>query len=271
MKQQRSKVSFATLSSLDAPVSFWRGIPFGLQQVLAMFVANLAPIFLVAAAGHMSATDSARIIQSGLLVAGLGTCLQLYGIWRIGSRNLAPIFLVAAAGHMSATDSARIIQSGLLVAGLGTCLQLYGIWRIGSRLPMVTGISFTYVAAAIAIVGQQGYGAVVGAVLVGGLLEVALGLTAQYWARFVPPVVSAVVVTSIGFSLKSPWGSRPNIGRGSYLQWCPPWWSRRLASHCCPWAPKASAAARVHRISAVGRISRSARSHWSHALHSSCS
>lgn len=151
MKQHRSEVSFATLSSLDAPVSFWRGIPFGLQHVLAMFVANLAPIFLV-----------------------------------------------AAAGHMSATDSARIIQSGLLVAGLGTCLQLYGIWRIGSRLPMVTGISFTYVAAAIAIVGQQGYGAVVGAVLVGGLLEVALGLTAQYWARFVPPVVSAVVVTSIG-------------------------------------------------------------------------
>lgn len=121
MKQHRSEVSFATLSSLDAPVSFWRGIPFGLQHVLAMFVANLAPIFLV-----------------------------------------------AAAGHMSATDSARIIQSGLLVAGLGTCLQLYGIWRIGSRLPMVTGISFTYVAAAIAIVGQQGYGAVVGAVLVGG-------------------------------------------------------------------------------------------------------
>ncbi len=156
MKQHRSEVSFATLSSLDAPVSFWRGIPFGLQHVLAMFVANLAPIFLV-----------------------------------------------AAAGHMSATDSARIIQSGLLVAGLGTCLQLYGIWRIGSRLPMVTGISFTYVAAAIAIVGQQGYGAVVGAVLVGGLLEVALGLTAQYWARFVPPVVSAVVVTSIGFSLLS--------------------------------------------------------------------
>ena len=156
MKQHRSEVSFATLSSLDAPVSFWRGIPFGVQHVLAMFVANLAPIFLV-----------------------------------------------AAAGHMSATDSARIIQSGLLVAGLGTCLQLYGIWRIGSRLPMVTGISFTYVAAAIAIVGQQGYGAVVGAVLVGGLLEVALGLTAQYWARFVPPVVSAVVVTSIGFSLLS--------------------------------------------------------------------
>ncbi|PLS28337.1 uracil permease [Bifidobacterium anseris] len=153
---KRSGVSFETLSSLDAPVSFWKGIPFGLQHVLAMFVANLAPIFLV-----------------------------------------------AAAGNMSAADSAKIIQSGLLVAGLGTCLQLYGVWRFGSRLPMVTGISFTYVAAAIAIVSHQGYDAVVGAVIVGGLLEVALGLTAKYWQRFVPPIVSAIVVTAIGFSLLS--------------------------------------------------------------------
>ena len=144
------------MSSLDAPVSFWKGIPFGLQHVMAMFVANLAPIFLV-----------------------------------------------ASAAKMDAAQSATIIQAGLLVAGLGTCLQLYGLWLIGSRLPMVTGISFTYVAAAMSIAQNQGYGAVAGAVVLGGLLEVVLGLTAKYWRRFVPPIVSAIVVTSIGFSLLS--------------------------------------------------------------------
>ena len=166
---EKKGVSFEALSSLDAPVSFWKGIPFGLQHVMAMFVANLAPIFLV-----------------------------------------------ASAANMSAEQSATIIQAGLLVAGLGTCLQLYGVWLIGSRLPMVTGISFTYVAAAmsiaqnqgyvaaaVAICADKGYGAVVGAVMVGGLLELVLGLTAKYWRRFVPPIVSAIVVTSIGFSLLS--------------------------------------------------------------------
>lgn len=117
--------------------------------------------------------------------------------------NLAPIFLVASAAKMDAAQSATIIQAGLLVAGLGTCLQLYGLWLIGSRLPMVTGISFTYVAAAMSIAQNQGYGAVAGAVVLGGLLEVVLGLTAKYWRRFVPPIVSAIVVTSIGFSLLS--------------------------------------------------------------------
>lgn len=152
----KTSVSFEALSSLDAPVSFWKGIPFGLQHVMAMFVANLAPIFLV-----------------------------------------------ASAAKMDAAQSATIIQAGLLVAGLGTCLQLYGLWLIGSRLPMVTGISFTCVAAAMSIAQNQGYGAVAGAVVLGGLLEVVLGLTAKYWRRFVPPIVSAIVVTSIGFSLLS--------------------------------------------------------------------
>ena len=119
----KTSVSFEALSSLDAPVSFWKGIPFGLQHVMAMFVANLAPIFLV-----------------------------------------------ASAAKMDAAQSATIIQAGLLVAGLGTYLQLYGLWLIGSRLPMVTGISFTYVAAAMSIAQNQGYGAVAGAVVLGGLL-----------------------------------------------------------------------------------------------------
>lgn len=149
-----STMSSEALSSLDAPVSFWKGIPFGLQHVMAMFVANLAPIFIV-----------------------------------------------TTAAKLSPEQSASIIQAGLLVAGLGTCLQLYAIWRIGSRLPMVTGISFTYVAAAVAISSMRGYGAVIGAVIVGGFIELILGLTAKYWRRFVPPIVSAIVVTSIGFSL----------------------------------------------------------------------
>ena len=85
-KDMKKGVSFEALSSLDAPVSFWKGIPFGLQHVMAMFVANLAPIFLVATAAKMDAAQSAAIIQAGLLVAGLGTCLQLYGVWLIGSR-----------------------------------------------------------------------------------------------------------------------------------------------------------------------------------------
>ena len=40
-----------------------------------------------------------------------------------------------------------------------------------------------------------------GAALVGGLLEGLIGMGAKYWRRFIPPIVSASVVTAIGFSL----------------------------------------------------------------------
>ena len=63
------------LYKLDGKVPILKAIPFGLQHILAMFVANLSPITLIA-----------------------------------------------------------------------TLIQLYPIWKIGSRLPIVMGVSFTFVA-----------------------------------------------------------------------------------------------------------------------------
>ena len=40
-----------------------------------------------------------------------------------------------------------------------------------------------------------------GAVLVGGIFEGTLGLMARYWRRLISPIVSSIVVTTIGFSL----------------------------------------------------------------------
>ena len=35
----------------------------------------------------------------------------------------------------------------MLIAGIGTLVQLYPVWRIGSRLPVVMGLSFTFLSA----------------------------------------------------------------------------------------------------------------------------
>ncbi|WP_308622250.1 nucleobase:cation symporter-2 family protein [uncultured Enorma sp.] len=144
------------LRDFYAKIPIAHGLPYGIQHVLAMFVANLAPIFIV-----------------------------------------------AAAAGMDSVQSAALIQNALLMAGLGTLIQLFPLWRVGGALPIVTGISFTYVSAVVAIVAASGYNVAVGAIIVGGLVEGVLGLTVRFWRRFVPPVVSAVVVTTIGFSLLS--------------------------------------------------------------------
>ena len=148
------KASVDNIYALDGKVPVLNAIPFGLQHILAMFVANIAPILIVA-----------------------GAC------------------------GMDAKNTAMIIQSAMMIAGIGTLIQLFPIWRIGSRLPIVMGISFTFVSIACVIGGQYGYGAIMGAVLIGGIVEGVLGLLSKYWMKLVTPIVAATVVTAIGFSL----------------------------------------------------------------------
>jgi NCS2 family nucleobase:cation symporter-2 len=157
MKKQNASVSsMDNIYTLDGKVPFWRSIPFGLQHVLAMFVANIAPILIVC-----------------------GAC------------------------KMDTKSTAYLIQMAMLVAGIGTIIQLFAVWRVGAKLPIVMGISFTFVATFCVVGSQFGYGAVIGAVLIGGVFEGLLGIFAKYWRRIISPIVAACVVTAIGFSLLS--------------------------------------------------------------------
>ena len=143
---------------LEGRVPVAKAIPFGLQHVLAMFVANIAPLIIISS---------------------------------VAVYNGQPF---------TAVETARLLQNCMLIAGIGTLLQLYPVWKIGSGLPVVMGISFTFLAACLATASQD-YGIMVGAIIVGGCFEGILGLTAKYWRRLISPIVSACVVVSIGLSI----------------------------------------------------------------------
>lgn len=153
---QKNNVDMKNIYQLDGKVPVAKAIPFGLQHVLAMFVANIAPIIIVA-----------------------GAC------------------------GLDVNQTASLIQTAMIIAGIGSMVQLYPIWKIGSGLPIVMGISFTFVSVFCFIGPTYGYGAITGAVIVGGIIEGLLGLFAKYWVKLISPIVAASVVTSIGFSLLS--------------------------------------------------------------------
>ncbi|MGN0371349.1 MAG: uracil-xanthine permease family protein [Enterocloster sp.] len=117
--------------------------------------------------------------------------------------NLAPITIIAGAAkpQMTAAQVGLLLQNAMFVAGIATMIQLYPVWRVGSRLPVVMGVSFTFVSVLSTIAANYGYPAVIGAVLIGGIFEGTLGLLARYWRKFITPIVAASVVTAIGFSL----------------------------------------------------------------------
>lgn len=117
--------------------------------------------------------------------------------------NLAPITMIAGAAKVPVTGAERgmLLQNAMFAAGIATMIQLYPLWKIGSRLPVVMGVSFTFVTVLSTISANYGYPAVIGAVLIGGLFEGTLGLFAKYWRKIISPIVAASVVTAIGFSL----------------------------------------------------------------------
>lgn len=144
----------SNIYELDGRVPVAQAVPFGLQHVLAMFVSNITPIIILAG------------------VVGVDSVLQ-----------------------------GALIQNCMIIAGIGTLVQLYPVWKIGSRLPIVMGISFTFLSLAIFIGSTMGMGTLMGAVIIGGIVEGLLGLFVKYWVKIVPPIVAATVVTAIGFSL----------------------------------------------------------------------
>ena len=154
--ENNTDYNIGNIYKLDGRVPLAKAVPFGIQHILAMFVSNLAPITIIAAAAQPS---------------------------------------------LSQAQIAVLLQNAMFVAGIATLVQLYPIWRIGSKLPVVMGVSFTFAAVLSTISAGYGYPAVVGAVLVGGLVEGTLGLLVKNWSKIIPPIVSASVVTAIGYSL----------------------------------------------------------------------
>lgn len=164
-EEKVTTVSTENIYRLNGRVPLRKAIPFGMQHVLAMFVANLAPVLIVCGAA---------------LVKGTGE-------------------------HLSSAEITQLLQCAMFAAGIGTCMQLYPIWKIGSGLPIVMGVSFTFLGSLLMICTNPdlGYEGMVGAVIMGGVFEGLVGLSSKYWKRFLTPVVSACVVIAIGLSLLS--------------------------------------------------------------------
>ena len=143
-----------SIYELDGTVPLKKAIPLGIQHVLAMFLGNVSPL----------------IIICGML-------------------------------EMPIEVKTMLIQNAMFIAGICTLIQLYPIWKIGSRLPVVMGTSSGFIGTAKAIGSSYGYGAIIGATLVGAIIEMGLGFFIKPLRKLFPPIVTSLVIISIGLSL----------------------------------------------------------------------
>ncbi len=131
-----------------------------------------------------------------------------------GSTVAVPLLLAPAMG-MDATETALLISSVMLCSGVATLFQT----SFGSRLPIIQGVSFSFLAAFSGVIiptvlkpesegGLGGDGGmcmqyIAGAVMLGAVFEMATGFSGVAGAvrRVISPVVVGPVIMLIGLAL----------------------------------------------------------------------
>lgn len=116
---------------------------------------------------------------------------------------VTPAIIIAEAAGLAYADRVLLIQTSLVMSAVSTLIQLFPIGKhFGAGLPIILGVSFAYLPSMQAI-AQAGGGiaAIAGAMLVGGLVAVLVGIFAKPIRRLFPPVITGTVVFTIGLSL----------------------------------------------------------------------
>ncbi len=94
-----------------------------------------------------------------------------------------------------------LIQNAMFIASLITIIQIYPLWKVGSGLPIVMGTSSGFIGTAKSVAVNYGYAAIMGASLIGSLLEIILAFFIKPLKKLFPPLVTSLVIISIGLSL----------------------------------------------------------------------
>jgi len=129
------------------------------------------------------------------LAYGLQHVLTMYG-----GIVAVPLILGQAAG-LDTGGIGLLVTASLFAGGLATILQTIGVPFFGSRLPLVQGVSFSGVATMIAISGNGGIPAILGAVIAASVIGLLITPVFSKITRFFPPLVTGIVITTIGLTL----------------------------------------------------------------------
>jgi len=123
-----------TIYSIDGRPKLVIAIPLGLQHVLAMFVSNMALVIILSNAIDLNASDRIYLLQMAMFTSGIVTLLQLYPVWKVGSR--LPIFMGTSVAFLSVS---------ILIAQKYGLPGLFGAALVGAIVEITLGFTIKYI------------------------------------------------------------------------------------------------------------------------------
>lgn len=151
--------------------------------------------------------------------------LGLQHVLAMFASNVTPSIIIAGAAGFAfgSADIVFLIQMAMLFAGVATLFQTIGFGPVGARLPVMQGTSFAFVPIMIGVVKSSGMAALMGSVIVAGIFHAILGSFIGRIRHWFPPLVSGMVITTIGLYL-IPVGIRYAAGGAADFQINNPNW-----------------------------------------------
>lgn len=145
--------------------------------------------------------DSLIYQLDGIPPIGTAIPLGLQHVLAMFVGNVTPIIIISGALKLPVEQKAFLIQCAMLVAGIVSLVQAFPLGPIGAKLPIIMGTSFGFLAVCLSIATKYGLPGVLGAALVGGIFQIVLGFFLKHIRKFFPPIVTGVVLLTIGLSL----------------------------------------------------------------------
>ena len=111
-----------------------------------------------------------------------------------------PLVISNALGFNGVISTA-LLSASILASGIATVIQSRGVGPFGAKVPCVMGTDFTFVAPSIAVGSVAGLPGIIGATILGSILEFILSFFIKPLMKLFPPIVTGTVVCLIGLTL----------------------------------------------------------------------
>ena len=158
--------------------------------------------------------------------------LGLQHVLAMFASNVTPAIIISGAAGFAfgGVEQIYLIQMAMLFAGVATLFQTIGFGPVGARLPIMQGTSFAFVPVMIIIASTSGMAALMGAIVIAGIFHFCLGAVIGKIRFLFPPLVTGLVILSIGLYLipvgmkYAAGGAGPEMAQesfGSLAHWIP--------------------------------------------------
>ncbi|MDO5517328.1 MAG: nucleobase:cation symporter-2 family protein [Clostridium sp.] len=117
-----------------------------------------------------------------------------------GGIIVVPLVISSALGFDTATSTA-LMSATILAAGIATFIQSRGAGIAGARVACIMGTDFTFATPAIAVGSVAGLPGIIGATILGSLVEIILSFFIKPLMKLFPPLVTGTVICLIGLTL----------------------------------------------------------------------